>query len=156
MGSRRTGEVVPPDWRDPFRRVPEPPHYRNPALDLRAVAEFEVDCWVCNGTGYFGGRDSGPCRICYATGLVTYRGYPKGATMDTRTAGALGGRKVREERGAEFFREIGRAGGERTLAKHGPEHFRAMADRRWAEHRALKADLPATLAEQAEDPDGDG
>lgn len=38
-------------------------------------------------------------------------------------AGRLGGRKVREQYGTEFFGEIGRKGGSTTRQRHGPEYY---------------------------------
>jgi general stress protein YciG len=51
---------------------------------------------------------------------------PRGE-MTVREAGRRGGRKVREERGLEYYAAIGRVGGHSLLETRGREHFVEMA-----------------------------
>ncbi|MNT90923.1 Glucose starvation-inducible protein B [compost metagenome] len=43
--------------------------------------------------------------------------------MTVREAGHLGGEKVKEEYGPEFYSEIGHKGGETVKEKYGPEFY---------------------------------
>lgn len=60
--------------------------------------------------------------------------------------GAKGAKAVKEKYGVEFFRAIGRRGGEKNRAK-GPDYFRALGQKGGARTKALCAAAKALEAQ---------
>ncbi len=66
-----------------------------------------------------------------------------GGELTVREAGRLGGRKVAEKYGREFYGEIGKKGGETVKARYGPDYYARIGKIGGSRRGKAKAEGPA-------------